>query len=157
MLKTVSWQEQIKTSVVCESCCKEWKWSWAWQKPAVSVKDVIWVMRFGSLSLSGRIDHRTPVGWSMQMLMDQCQWSCFKVQSTICASRMITANIAGFFIKQHNEFSNCLQAFLNELSTGGHTVRMFRIYGGMSDTGGFRIHDKEINRRVWVVGLKIKY
>ena len=38
------------------------------------------------------------------------------------------------FIKQNNEVSKCLGTYLNELLTAGHTVKMFRYYGGISDT-----------------------
>jgi len=37
-------------------------------------------------------------------------------------------------MKQNNELSKLLRKFLNEMSTAGHTVKMFRIYGGISDS-----------------------
>jgi hypothetical protein len=45
-------------------------------------------------SLHGRFDHKSSASWSMQKLMDQC--SRYKVHSTICVSKLITASIAGF-------------------------------------------------------------
>ena len=38
------------------------------------------------------------------------------------------------FIEQNNEVSKLLRKFLNELSTVGHTVKMFQFYGGISDS-----------------------
>ena len=35
-----------------------------------------------------------------------------------------------FFIKQKNEVSECLRTLLNEVSTAGHRVKMFRCDGG---------------------------
>jgi len=86
----------IKTSVMCESCWKEWKSKWAWPKRESCVMDVIWAKPFGNLSFHGVINYSLSVGWSMQMLMDQYQWSRSKVQSSMCVSMMITARIAGF-------------------------------------------------------------
>jgi len=37
------------------------------------------------------------------------------------------------FIKLKKEVSKCLGTYLNELSTAGHRVKMFRYYGGISD------------------------
>jgi hypothetical protein len=37
------------------------------------------------------------------------------------------------FIKLKNEVYKCLDMYLNELSTAGHRVKMFRYYGDISD------------------------
>ena len=91
----------IKTNVMCERCWNGWKSAWARQKWEDSLMDVFWVKRIGSLSLHGWIDHRPSVSWSMPMLMGQCQWSRFELQSTMCVSRTITGIS---YIKQQIEF-----------------------------------------------------
>ena len=121
----------INTSVVCERCCKGWKTTWALQKREVSEMTVFWVKRFGGLSLYGRIDHTWSVGWSMQIVMDQCQWSRFKCKKNYVSFNYVYNKYRTvFFIKKGKGSSwvlqhCCLEAYctLTRMSSFIHLQR----------------------------------